>query len=439
MKILVAAWDNGGGVEVVETVVRKCVGAGHEVRVLGTEGLRGRMDGAGAVFRRYRYAPDNDRRQAATDLLKDWEAKNPLDAFARIRDRVMFGPASRFCRDIIEELEAETADVVIVDVMIASALCAAEAAGIPRVLLVHALYGIPRYGATPMGAGFLPAAGALERLRDRAVFGITIRLLRPALAPVNATRAELGLNSYESPLELFDLADRIVVCTSPSYDFDADAAPGNLVYVGPQSSDAAGQQWESPWREAPPRPLVLVSLSSTFMEQDRLLQDAIDALGRLPVYGLVTTGPTLDASSFTTPPNVVVQSWVPHAAVLPHCAAVVTHGGHGTVMKTLAAGVPMIVAPLGRDQPDNAARVVHANAGLRLTKPDAARLEHAIRQVLEQPQYAAGARAMAERLADERDDGLVVREIEAAAEGAPNCFVRRRPQHPVGPRARPPK
>jgi MGT family glycosyltransferase len=432
MRILLAAWDNGGGVEVVETVVRKCVGAGHEVRVLGTEGLRERMEGAGALFRRYRYAPDNDRRQAETDLIKDWEAKNPLDSFGRIRDRVMFGPASLFCRDVAEELAAETADVVIVDVMIASALCAAEAAGIPRVLLVHALYGIPRVGATPMGVGFLPAAKAAERLRDRAVSGITTGLLRPGLAPLNAARAELGLYRYETVLELFDVVDRIVVCTSPSYDFDAGAAPGNLVYVGPQSDDAAGETWESPWPEDPPRPLVLVTLSSTFMEQGGLLQDAVDALGRLPVHGLVTTGPTVDPSSLRTPPNVVVRSWVPHAAVLPHCAAVLTHGGHGTVMKALAAGVPMVVVALGRDQPDNAARVVHADAGVRVTKrPDAARLEEAVRQVLDQPQYAAGARAMAARLADERDDALVVKEIEAAAAGAPPLYVRRRARHPV--------
>src|SRR5580658_9366969 len=165
MRILIAAWDNGGGVEVVETVVRKCSRAGHEVRVLGTEGLRERMEGAGAVFRRYRRAPDNDRRQAETDLIKDWEAKNPLDSFGRIRDRVMFGPASLFCRDVADELAAEPAEVVVVDVLIASALCAAEAAGIPRVLLVHALYGIPRVGATPMGVGFLPAARAAERVR----------------------------------------------------------------------------------------------------------------------------------------------------------------------------------------------------------------------------------------------------------------------------------
>ena len=91
MRILVAGWDSGGGVEAVQTVVQRAVGRGHHVRVLGTEGLRSRFESAGAGFRVYRHAPDNDMRRAETDLVKDWEARTPLEVFARVRDRVMFG------------------------------------------------------------------------------------------------------------------------------------------------------------------------------------------------------------------------------------------------------------------------------------------------------------------------------------------------------------
>ena len=161
MRVLVVAWDSGGGVEVVETVVRRTVARGHQVRVLGTEGLRAGLEAAGATFRPYRYAPDNDRSRAETDLLRDWEAKNPLDAFARIRDRVLFGPARHFCRDVVEELERQPADVVVVDVLIASALCGAEAAGVPRVLLMHCPLRHPPPGCTADGRR--PAAGHQRR------------------------------------------------------------------------------------------------------------------------------------------------------------------------------------------------------------------------------------------------------------------------------------
>ena len=95
MKILVAGWDSGGGVEVVEAVVRRAIARGHDVRVLGTEGLRPGFEPAGAEFRRYRYAPDNDLRRPETDLLKDWEVRNPLALWARARDRLLVGHRER--------------------------------------------------------------------------------------------------------------------------------------------------------------------------------------------------------------------------------------------------------------------------------------------------------------------------------------------------------
>ena len=93
---------------------------------------------------------------------------------------------------------------------------------------------------------------------------------------------ELGLAPYASPLELFEHADRILVCTSPSYDFGAGTAPSNVSYVGPQFEEAAPGAWDDPWAGLAPKPLVLVGLSSTFMDQRHLLQRAADALGGCP-------------------------------------------------------------------------------------------------------------------------------------------------------------
>jgi UDP:flavonoid glycosyltransferase YjiC (YdhE family) len=416
MRILVAGWDSGGGVEAVQTVVQRAVGRGHHVRVLGTEGLRSRFESAGAGFRVYRHAPDNDLRRAETDLIKDWEARTPLGVFARVRDRVMFGPARQFCRDVVEELDREPADVVVVDTLIPAALSGAEAAGVRSVLLMHGTYLLPRAGAPPFGMGFLPARGSLGRLRDRAAWSLTMALFRTGMPALNQARAELGLTPLRNPDELAATAERILVCTSPSFDFAADAVAGNVRYVGPQLDDADGGAWEDPWPGAADRPLVLVGLSSTVMRQEDLLQRAADALGRLPVRALMTTGPAVDPEVIRAPQNVAVRRWARHADVLPHCSAVITHGGHGTVIKALAAGVPLVVAPLGRDQPDIAARVVHAGAGLRVRKnASTAALQAAIGRVLDDDRYRASARRMAAVLAAERDDGLAVDELERVA------------------------
>src|SRR5207248_3054007 len=176
MKILVAGWDSGGGVEAVQTVVRRAAARGHQVRVLGTEGLRDRFESAGASFRVYRYAPDNDCRSAETDIIKEWEARTPLGVFARVRDRVMVGPG-------------------------------------------------PEFG----------------------------------LAPVHSLADVIGA------------ASRVLVCTSPSYDFGAGTVPGYVRYVGPQLADTSTGTWDDPGGP----PLVLVGLSSTVMShEEELLQRA---------------------------------------------------------------------------------------------------------------------------------------------------------------------
>jgi UDP:flavonoid glycosyltransferase YjiC (YdhE family) len=152
--------------------------------------------------------------------------------------------------------------------------------------------------------------------------------------------------------------------------------------------------------------------------EEDLLQRVADALGRLPVRGLVTTGPAVDPAAIRAPSNVDVRRWVRHADVLPSCSAVLTHGGHGTVIKALAAGVPLVVAPLGRDQPDNAARVVRAGAGLRVSrKASVTDLQKALGRVLDEPRFRAAARRMAATLAAERDESLVVDELERTAMG----------------------
>jgi UDP:flavonoid glycosyltransferase YjiC (YdhE family) len=95
---------------------------------------------------------------------------------------------------------------------------------------------------------------------------------------------------------------------------------------------------------------------------------------------------------------------------------VITHGGHGTVMKAMIAGVPQVVVPLGRDQPDNAARVAYLDAGVRVRKnASASVLRAAVSTVLTEPRYRAGAAAAAALLRAERDDSAVIDELERVA------------------------
>jgi MGT family glycosyltransferase len=420
MKILVAGWDSGGGVEAVQTVVGRAVARGHQVRVLGTEGLRSRFESVGATFLRYKYAPDNDLRKPETDLVKDWESRNPLTQWRRVRDRQLVGPAREFCRDVAEELQRDPADVTVVDTMIFPAMFAAEAAGVRAVIVMHGPYLIPRAEVPPLGSGLMPAKGRMGRLRDLSAAAVTNAVFATAMPSLNRARAEAGLPPVRDLPDLMGRADRILVCSSPSYDFASGSIPANVRYVGPQLDDHPGEGSGGRWADEPGQPLVLVGLSSTIMRQEGLLQRAADALGQLQVRGLITTGPAVDPAVINAPDNVTVTQWVRHADVLPRCAAVITHGGHGTVMKALIAGVPLILVPLGRDQPDNAARVVYAGAGIRLRKnANADALRTAISRVIADPRYRAAAGAMAARLSAEHDHYRAIDELEQVATGVP--------------------
>jgi MGT family glycosyltransferase len=176
--------------------------------------------------------------------------------------------------------------------------------------------------------------------------------------------------------------------------------------VGP-AFEPYQKDWESPWPEENTDPLVLLSFSTSYMDQGALAQRALDAVAGLPVRALLTAGPALDASHLRIPANARTVAFVPHRAVLPHASLMVTHAGWQTVNAALADGVPLVCIPDARDQPDNAARVLFVNAGVRVSKKSSpSKLRSVIASALEDRSIEQGARAMADALA--RSDGATV-------------------------------
>ena len=160
-------------------------------------------------------------------------------------------------------------------------------------------------------------------------------------------------------------------------------------------------------------PVVLASLSTANMDQVALLRRIVDALGALPVRGVVTTGHAIDPEELPSHPQVQVLRSAPHRAVLEHASAVVTHGGHGTVIKALAAGTPLLILPMGRDQLDNATRVTEPGAGLRL-EPEAGAdaIAAAVRRLLDEPGLREAAVRLGARLRAEAQGDDAVAELE---------------------------
>lgn len=171
---------------------------------------------------------------------------------------------------------------------------------------------------------------------------------------LDALRGEHGLPPDTGMLE----RHLTVVPVPPGFRDPRHPLRGRTVHVRP-----AG--WTA---ERRPEPLVLVTLGTVFaQESGDLFSRLLAGVRALPVDVLVTVGPALDPAELgSQPPHVRVERHVPLEEVLPRCAAVVSHGGSGTVVAALAAGVPCVVLPLGADQPLNADRCVELGVGRAL-------------------------------------------------------------------------
>jgi len=128
---------------------------------------------------------------------------------------------------------------------------------------------------------------------------------------------------------------------------------------------------------------VVVTLGTTYMAHEAVLGRIAAALDPVRLRILICTADDLLPEQISVPDGVEVRAYVPHAAVLPGAALVVTHAGTGTLLSAFAAGVPVVCLPLGRDQPANARRVVELGLGRSLSpSSSSAELRATIHEVL---------------------------------------------------------
>lgn len=131
------------------------------------------------------------------------------------------------------------------------------------------------------------------------------------------------------------------------------------------------------WWDGGDGPLVYATFGSVTGEMTiagPACRAVMEAVRPLPVRVLFTVGRAMALDALPeVPHNVHVERWVPQAAVLGDAAAVVCHGGSGTTVGTLAAGVPLVIVPLFADQPENARQVALAGAGIAVEAEGAAR------------------------------------------------------------------
>jgi UDP:flavonoid glycosyltransferase YjiC (YdhE family) len=359
-RFLIATWDGAGNLPPELGIARTLVERGHDVRLLGHRTIADRCGDVGT-----RFVPLSQN--------EFWDAMDdPADFEAEVRlliDQLCFG--STIADDLAEELDREPADAVLVDCMLFTTIDVALASGCPTAALVHTAYTLFRGG--PLVEAFAP--------------GIAI---------ANARRAQLGLPAVETLGDIHDACASVLVAVPKEYEPDVrDAA--NVLRIGPvlDAPPLCCDLDEVDVRDGA-TPLVLVSLSTSEQGQADLLQRCVDAVGRLPVNAIVTTGPAIDPASVEAGANTQVVRYSPHADIVPSASLVITHAGFGTTMAALGRGVPLLCTPMGRDQFFNAERVQELGAG-RMLMPDSDSdaIASVAMEILEDGRFTDGAKRMA--------------------------------------------
>ncbi|NLX22390.1 MAG: glycosyltransferase [Phycisphaerae bacterium] len=271
----------------------------------------------------------------------------------------------------------------------------------------------------PMICG-LPLLRRIPKACCRAVFMLVDLLVvdRLLLKMTNDFRAQIGLrpiprfvstwwNSPQRVIGLFpewfakpqpDWPSQTRLTGFPLYDAE-DAEPM------PADAEAFLQAGDPPLVFTPGSPIRGV---------DWFFQASAEACRLLGRRGLLLTQYPEQIPA-NLPDGVRHYPYLPFGRLLPRCAAIVHHGGIGTMAQALAAGIPQLLMPSCNDQPDNAMRLT-ALGGADQISPDAyqaPRVAHRLKRLLESREVLATSRTLADRICSEDPLGKTCSLIEA--------------------------
>ncbi len=274
-------------------------------------------------------------------------------------------------------------DVIVSDSITTCGGLAADLLGLPWVELnTHPLYR-PSRGLPPLGSGLAPGTGLRGRLRDVVLRALSARSWRAGLRQRTEARVGIGLPADDpGPV-------RRLIATLPALEVPRPDWPEDAVVVGPLHFEPTTSVLTLPPGDGP----VIVVAPSTAMTGTVGLVEL--ALETLTPGGVLPDGARVVVSRLEEP-DFEVPSWAVvglgrQDELLSHADLLICGGGHGTVAKSMLAGVPMVVVPGGGDQWEIANRVVRQGSA-RLIRPlTADALAAAVQDVLGSPSYREAA------------------------------------------------
>jgi MGT family glycosyltransferase len=391
VRVLVAAFGDPGHAFPAIALAKELHARGHEVCVETWHKWQDQVEREGMRF------------AAAPIYTVFGDGKTPLKPYqAAVKASAVTGA-------LIEEFDPE---VVVADILTVAAALAAEVHERRWVTLIPHVLPTPSPGFPPYSIG--------ARL-PRTAFGHWMwqrwePLLRGGLEDgrrqLNDSRARVGLPALDHVHGGIS-RELAIVATFPQLEYPRawDEEPWVRI-TGPL-------MWEQPFGpvEPPPgdEPLVLVAPSTAQDPEHRMLRAALEGLADEPVRVLATTNRRDPPSPIAVPDNARLVDWLSYAQTMPLCDAVILHAGHGTLVRALSCGVPVLACPAAGDMGENAARVAWAGVGVslprRLTTPRGVRL--ALRKLLSDEGFGRRARALREWAREHDGAAAAASEVEA--------------------------
>jgi UDP:flavonoid glycosyltransferase YjiC (YdhE family) len=367
MRILFASTRGAGHFNPMVPFIDSALRDGDEVLVAAPEELRETVEPAGYGFRPIPTPPDEELgptwERVHTASAEEAEAIVVGEIFGRLNTKA----ALPEMRDIGEEWAP---DLVVREPCEFSSAIVASELGIPQARVSIGL------------------ASTEHRLSSDGAAGVEEHAQVAAAANAGSPYLTMYPESFEDP--------------------GMKGPPDTRRYRDP-ATDTTPRPLED-WWAGDERPLVYItfgSVTATLPSAVALYSAALEAAAEVPARVLLTTGRKISLDELPPPPdNVHLANWVPQADAFAGAELVVCHGGAGTVLGALSAGLPQIVVPLFADQPPNARRVAEVGAGVvvePLRDPgaalpksiDPAELRDAIRAGLTDQGLRRGAEAIA--------------------------------------------
>ena len=383
MRILFAATRTAGHIGPLVPFAHACRRAGHEVLVAAPRSAAPQVERAGLPLA----ALDDPSEELLAPIWERVHAAEPHDANRIVMEEVYAGEHARSALPgVLATMQSWRPDVVLRETCEFASLVAAERLGLPQFQV----------------AIFLAAFGDMDwgDLGD----------------PLNRLREQVGLRPDRHPQRLWEEPYLTLAPRSLEYPA-AVVSPGTRRFREPPAPPQPLPDWWGGSRE----PLVYVSFGSIAAGAGfypAVYRATVEALADLPARVLLTVGDEVDPAALgPVPASVHVEPWVPQNAVMPHAAAMIGHGGSGSTLMAMAAGLPLAVVPLFADQPYNARRVAAIGAGIALGPDRLGELGDAVSALLHEPGYRRAAQAVAAEVAAQPPVDAVVDMLEDIARG----------------------